>query len=128
MLVVTTPQDAARRVAERAGRMAQHANIKLRVLGVVENMAGFVCPHCGETTDLFGTGGGARTAEALEVPFLGSVPMQVSLREGSDTGTPVVVSEPDSPAGKAFRAVASEVARRARSPVGRKLNLSARPG
>jgi len=126
MLVVTTPQDAARSVAERAGRMAQHPNIKLQVLGVVENMAGFVCPHCGEITDLFGSGGGRAAAEALGVPLLGSVPMQVSMREGGDGGTPIVVSDPDSPAGQAFRSIASEVARRAKSPVGRTLKLQAR--
>jgi ATP-binding protein involved in chromosome partitioning len=126
MLVVTTPQDAARMVAERAGRMAQHPNIKLNVLGVVENMAGFVCPHCGEVTQVFGEGGGAKTAEALEVPFLGAVPLQVSVREGSDAGTPVVVSEPDSPAGRAFREVASELGKLIRSPRGKPLSLSLR--
>ena len=124
MVVVTTPQDTARTVAERAGRMAQHPNIDLEVLGVVENMSGFVCPHCGETTPLFGEGGGLRTAEALGVPLLGSVPIQVSLREGSDAGTPVVVSEPDSPAGAAFRKVAAELAARIRSPRGKPLSLS----
>ena len=98
MVVVTTPQDAASKVAERAGRMAQHPNVKLKLLGVMENMAGFVCPHCGEISHVFGTGGGRKTAEALGVPFLGSVPMQVSLREGADAGSPVVISEPDSPA------------------------------
>ena len=126
MIVVTTPQDAARSVAERAGRMAQHPNIKLQVLGVVENMAGFVCPHCGDLTDVFGSGGGAAAADALGTALLGSIPMQISLREGSDSGTPIVVSEPDSPAGKAFRMVATEVARRAKSPIGRKLKLQAR--
>ncbi|HEX6208085.1 MAG TPA: Mrp/NBP35 family ATP-binding protein [Actinomycetota bacterium] len=123
MLVVTTPQEAAAKVAERAGRMAQHPNIDLEVLGVVENMAGFVCPHCGEITPLFGEGGGARTAEALDVPLLGSVPIQVSLREGSDEGTPVVVSEPDSPAGAAFREIAGELGTRIRSPRGKPLSL-----
>jgi ATP-binding protein involved in chromosome partitioning len=127
MLVITTPQDAARKVAERAGRMAQHPNVKLRLVGVVENMAGFVCPHCGEITEVFGTGGGERTAEALGTPFLGRVPMQVSLREGSDIGTPVVVTEPDSPAGKAFRGLADKVARATKTKVGRSLPLSVAP-
>jgi ATP-binding protein involved in chromosome partitioning len=127
MLVVTTPQDAARKVAERAGRMAQHPNVKLRLVGVVENMSGFVCPHCGEITDLFGRGGGEKTAEALGAPFLGRVPMQVSLREGSDTGTPVVVSEPDSPAGLAFRELADSVAKATKTKVGKPLPLSVSP-
>jgi len=123
MLVVTTPQEAAAKVAERAGRMAQNPNIDLEVLGVVENMAGFVCPHCGEITPLFGEGGGARTAEGLGVPLLGSVPIQVSLRVGSDEGTPIVVNEPDSPAASAFRAIAAELGSRIRSPRGKPLSL-----
>ncbi|MDQ3991591.1 MAG: Mrp/NBP35 family ATP-binding protein [Actinomycetota bacterium] len=126
MLVVTTPQDAARKVAERAGRMAQHPNINLDMVGVVENMSGFVCPHCDEITEVFGTGGGAQTARALGTDLLGQVPMQVSLREGSDTGTPVVVSEPESPAGAAFRRIAAEVLARKpkRSLVGKPLGLT----
>jgi ATP-binding protein involved in chromosome partitioning len=124
MLVVTTPQDAARKVAERAGRMAQHPNVKMKILGVIENMAGFVCPHCGEITDVFGRGGGEQTAMALEAPFLGAVPMQISLREGSDVGTPIAVSEPDSPAGAAFREIARELARKGKSLVGKSLPLA----
>ncbi|HWC32964.1 MAG TPA: Mrp/NBP35 family ATP-binding protein [Actinomycetota bacterium] len=124
MLVVTTPQDAASKVAERAGRMAQHPNVKLQLLGVVENMSGFVCPHCGDVTDVFGTGGGEKTAGALGVPFLGGIPMQVSLREGADTGRPAVVDEPDSPAGRALREVAHELARRTRTKVGKTLPLA----
>ncbi|HEX9891906.1 MAG TPA: Mrp/NBP35 family ATP-binding protein [Actinomycetota bacterium] len=128
MLVVTTPQDTAHKVAERAGRMAQHPNVKMNLLGVIENMAGFACPHCGEITDVFGTGGGRKTAEALGVELLGSVPMQVSLREGSDDGTPIVVREPDSPAGAAFREIASELGRHAVSRVRRSLPLTVAPG
>jgi ATP-binding protein involved in chromosome partitioning len=124
MLVVTTPQDAARKVAERAGRMAQHPNVKMKIVGVIENMAGFVCPHCGEITDVFGRGGGEQTAMALGAPFLGAVPMQVSLREGSDVGTPVVVSEPDSPAGAAFREIARDLSRKGKSLVGKSLPLA----
>ncbi len=126
MLVVTTPQDAARRVAERAGRMAQHPNVNLKVLGVIENMAGFACPHCGEVTEVFGQGGGRVTAEALDVPFLGSIPIQTSLRTGSDEGTPVVVSEPDSPAGRAFREIAASLGKLIRSPRGKPLSLTGR--
>jgi ATP-binding protein involved in chromosome partitioning len=127
MLVVTTPQDAASKVAERAGRMAQHPNVKLKLLGVVENMAGFACPHCGEITEVFGTGGGPTTAQALGVPFVGRVPMQVSLREGSDTGTPIVVSDPESPAGQALRQIAGDLVKRARTKVGKTLPLTVAP-
>lgn len=127
MLVVTTPQDAARKVAERAGRMAQHPNVRMKIIGVIENMAGFACPHCGEISDVFGRGGGEETARALDADFLGSVPMQVSLREGSDTGTPIVVSDPDSPAGSAFREMARQIARKAKTSVGKSLPLTVAP-
>jgi ATP-binding protein involved in chromosome partitioning len=128
MVVVTTPQDAASQVAERAGRMAQHPNVKLKLLGVIENMAGFVCPHCGELTDVFGTGGGQKTADALGVPSLGAVPMQVSLREGADAGRPVVLTEPDSPAGRALREIAQQLAKSAKTRVGKSLPLTVAPG
>ncbi|HEX2031147.1 MAG TPA: Mrp/NBP35 family ATP-binding protein [Actinomycetota bacterium] len=127
MLVVTTPQDAASKVAERAGRMAQHPNVKLKLVGVIENMAGFVCPHCGEITDVFGTGGGRAAAQTLGVPFLGQIPMQVSLREGADVGKPVVVSEPESPAGTALRALARQVAGKTKTKVGKTLPLTVAP-
>ena len=124
MVVVTTPQDAAAKVAERAGRMAQHPNVKLKLLGVIENMTGFVCPHCGELTDVFGSGGGQQTAAALGVPFLGGIPMQVSLREASDAGRPIVVDQPDSPAGSALRELATGLARGAKTRVGKSLPLT----
>jgi ATP-binding protein involved in chromosome partitioning len=127
MVVVTTPQDAASKVAERAGRMAQHPNVQLKLLGVIENMSGFVCPHCGEITDLFGSGGGQATADALGVPVLGTVPMQVSLREGADLGRPVVLDEPDSPAGTALREIARDLTRRSRTRVGKSLPLTVAP-
>jgi ATP-binding protein involved in chromosome partitioning len=127
MLVVTTPQDAARKVAERAGRMAQHQNVKLKLLGVIENMSGFACPHCGEVTDPFGTGGGQKTADALGVPFLGAVPMQVSLREGSDSGRPLVADEPQSPAGEALLDLARRLGKTAKSRVGKTLPLAVAP-
>jgi ATP-binding protein involved in chromosome partitioning len=127
MLVVTTPQDAARKVAERAGRMAQHPNVRMKIIGVIENMAGFACPHCGEITDVFGRGGGEETATALDADFLGSVPMQVSLREGSDAGNPIVVRDPDSPAGSAFRDIAGQIAQKAKTRVGKSLPLTVAP-
>jgi ATP-binding protein involved in chromosome partitioning len=107
--------------------MAQHPNVQLKLLGVIENMSGFVCPHCGEITDLFGSGGGRATADALGVPVLGTVPMQVSLREGADRGRPVVLDEPDSPAGTALREIAGDLTRRARTRVGKSLPLTVAP-
>ncbi len=126
MLVVTTPQEAARRVAERAGKMAERTN--LRPIGVVENMSSFVCPHCGEETRIFGEGGGREAAETLGVPLMGRVPLMASLREGGDAGTPIVVSDPNSPAGAALREAARKVAQATKSRVGRPLTLLAGPG
>ncbi len=126
MLVVTTPQEAARRVAERAGKMAERTN--LRPIGVIENMSSFVCPHCGEPTRIFGEGGGAEAAETLGVPLMAEVPLVVGLREGGDSGTPIVVSDPDSAAGVAFREAAHSVALAVKSKVGKPLTLLAGPG
>jgi ATP-binding protein involved in chromosome partitioning len=126
MLVVTTPQDAARKVAERAGKMAERTN--LRPIGVIENMSWFVCPHCGERTPIFGKGGGDEAAQTLGVPLFAQVPLEPSLREGGDDGTPIVVTDPDSPAGEALRRAAREIAHATRSKVGKPLPLMTRPG
>ncbi len=126
MLVVTTPQDAARKVAERAGRMAEQT--RLRCIGVIENMAYFACPHCGEETAIFGTGGGDEAAQTLGVPLLGRIPLQTSLREGGDQGRPVVVAEPESPAGAALIGAARELARVSRSVVRKPLSLAVSGG
>ncbi len=126
MLVVTTPQEAARRVAERAGKMAERTN--LRPVGVIENMSSFLCPHCGEATRIFGKGGGAEAARTLGVPLMAEVPLMVALREGGDTGTPIVASDPDSPAGAAFREAARGLAQAVRTKVGKPLTLLAGPG
>jgi ATP-binding protein involved in chromosome partitioning len=124
MLVVTTPQEAARKVAERAGKMAERTN--LRPLGVVENMSFFVCPHCGEREAIFGEGGGAEAAETLGVPLMAQVPLVPALRAGGDSGVPIVVSEPDSPAGVALREAADALARATKSKVGKPLSLAVR--
>src|ERR671937_176448 len=84
MLVVTTPQEAARKVAERAGKMATQT--RLKVVGVIENMSYFVCSHCGERTAIFGEGGGQEAARTLGVPLLGQIPLMPELREGGDRG------------------------------------------
>jgi ATP-binding protein involved in chromosome partitioning len=123
MLVVTTPQEAARKVAERAGKMAERTN--LRPIGVVENMSWFVCPHCDERTSIFGEGGGAEAADTLGVPLVGQIPIEPHLRQGGDEGRPIVVSEPDSPAARALVEAAARVAQVTRSKVGKPLTLFA---
>ena len=128
ILVVTTPQLAAREVAERAGSIA--VQTRQRIAGVVENMAGLACPHCAEHVDVFGSGGGAAVAEALTrtigapVPMLGQVPIDVRLREGGDNGVPLVVSDPDAPASKELRRIAEQLGTRTRGLAGRSLGLS----
>ena len=126
MLVVTTPQEAARKVAERAGKMAERTN--LRPIGVIENMSWFVCPHCGERTSIFGDGGGQEAADTLSVPLFGQIPIEPALREGGDVGVPIVVRDPDSPAGSALRAAARSIAHTTRTKVGKPLPLMAMPG
>jgi ATP-binding protein involved in chromosome partitioning len=121
MLVVTTPQEAARTVAERAGRMAERTN--LRPIGVVENMSWFVCPHCGERETIFGDGGGQAAAEHLGVPLMAQVPLMPAMREGGDTGAPIVVVDPEAPASLALREAAEAVARTTKSKIGKPLTL-----
>ena len=121
MLVVTTPQEAARKVAERAGKMAERTN--LRPIGVIENMSYYVCPHCGERDDIFGTGGGQEAADTLSVPLMAQVPLVPALRAGGDSGAPIVVTDPDAPASVALRESAHAVARATKSKVGKPLTL-----
>jgi len=106
MYVVTTPQPAAQRVAQRAGFMAHKVNLQVR--GVIENMSWFTGDD-GTRYELFGQGGGAVLAEALEVPLLGQVPLVPALRAGGDVGDPIVVSEPDGEAAGVFAAIAERV-------------------
>jgi len=128
VVVVTTPQLAAREVAERAGAVALQT--RLRIAGVIENMAGLPCPHCGEMVDVFGSGGGQAVADSLTqlvgapVPLLGSVPIDPRLREGGDAGVPIVLADPSSPAAVALRDIATELSGRTRSLVGRPLTLT----
>ena len=124
MLVVTTPQEAARKVAERAGKMAERTN--LRPIGIVENMSWFVCPHCGEREMLFGSGGGQEAATTLGVPLVAQVPLIPAVREGGDDGIPIVVSDPASPASVAFRQAADAVRKATKSKVGKPLSLMTR--
>ena len=128
ILVVTTPQLAAREVAERAGSIA--VQTRQRLAGVVENMAGLACPHCAGHVDVFGEGGGQAVADALtrtigaNVPLLGQVPIDVRLREGGDNGVPLVLSDPDSAAAKELRRIAEQLGTRSRGLAGRSLGLA----
>jgi ATP-binding protein involved in chromosome partitioning len=121
MLVVTTPQEAARKVAERAGKMAERTH--LRPIGVIENMSWFECPHCGDRTEIFGAGGGQEAADTLGVSLVGQIPLYPPLREGGDAGTPLVIAEPDSAAGLALRDAARRLASEAKSIIGKPLGL-----
>jgi ATP-binding protein involved in chromosome partitioning len=107
-VIVTTPQDVA--LADVVKGIAMFNHLEVPVLGVVENMSYFICGHCGERTDIFSHGGGKAVAERMNVPFLGDVPIDPVVRAGGDTGQPVVVAEPDSPAGVAIRDIAAKVA------------------
>jgi ATP-binding protein involved in chromosome partitioning len=130
ILVVTTPQQAAAEVAERAGSIAVQTHQK--IVGVVENMAGMPCPHCDEIVEVFGTGGGDSVAEGLSrttgttVPVLGRIPIDVRLREGGDDGRPVALSHPESAAGAALRAIAGKLGGRARGLAGLSLGITPR--
>jgi ATP-binding protein involved in chromosome partitioning len=106
VVVVTTPQPAAQKVAQRAAYMARKVN--LQVMGVIENMSWFRCDH-GASYRLFGEGGGRELAEQLEVPLLGQVPLVPELREGADTGRPIVVVHPNDEAAQVFTAIAERI-------------------
>jgi ATP-binding protein involved in chromosome partitioning len=106
-VIVSTPQDLALIDARKGLNMFRRVNVP--VLGLVENMSTFVCPHCGEPSNIFGHGGARAEAERLGVPFLGEVPLTISLRETSDEGRPVVATEVDSPVAEAFREIAARV-------------------
>ncbi|MEZ0091071.1 Mrp/NBP35 family ATP-binding protein [Streptacidiphilus sp. EB129] len=130
ILIVTTPQQAAAEVAERAGTIALQTH--QTIVGVIENMSGMPCPHCGEMVDVFGTGGGQTVSDALtkatgtRVPVLGSIPIDVRLRQGGDEGKPVVLSDPDSPAGAALRGIAAKLGNRQRGLSGLSLGITPR--
>ncbi len=133
VVVVTTPQEAATEVAERAGTMA--SMMHQRVVGVIENMSYLPCPHCtaegkDHRLEIFGSGGGERVAATLsqrfgyDVPVLGSVPLDMSLREGGDDGKPVVEADPTSPSAAALTAIADRIDGRSRGLAGLQLGLT----
>jgi ATP-binding protein involved in chromosome partitioning len=106
-VIVSTPQDLALVDARRGISMFRRVNVP--VLGIVENMSYFMCPQCGTRSDIFGHGGAKQEAERLGVPFLGEVPLHMTIREKSDAGLPVVATEPDGPHAAIYRAIASAV-------------------
>ena len=122
LIAVTTPQPAARTVAERVGRMARNA--RMPVAGVVENMSALVCGSCHESTALFGSGGGERLAQAIDAPLLGQVPLDIELREAGDAGVPAMVASPQAHSVEELRRIAAALPVVRRSLVGRSLPLS----
>ncbi len=133
VIVVTTPQEAATEVAERAGTMA--SMMHQRVIGVIENMSYLPCPHCttegkDHRLEIFGSGGGARVAATLgsrfgyDVPVLGEIPLDVSLREGGDVGKPIVEADPTAPGATVLADVARGLSGRGRGLAGMQLGLS----
>lgn len=109
-VTVTTPQEVALHDVRKGLKMFEKVNVPL--LGIIENMSYFVCSHCGHRTDIFSHGGGERAAEKLGVPFLGRIPIDPAIRDGGDTGKPIVVANPLSPQAAAFRDIARKIAAR----------------
>jgi ATP-binding protein involved in chromosome partitioning len=107
-VIVTTPQDVS--VADVSRGVQMFRQLKVPVLGVVENMSGYVCSHCGERTEIFGTGGGHQVSERFAIPLLGQVPLDPRIRTGGGQGRPLMSSQPDSPVAAVFRDVASHIA------------------
>ena len=107
-VVVTTPQTVS--VADSRWAVAMYKKLGVPVLGVIENMSHFDCPSCDHESDIFGRGGGESVAEEMGVPFLRRIPISQSIREGGDSGNPIVVAEPDSAAARAFLEVAERTA------------------
>lgn len=128
LLVVTTPQQAAAEVAERAGTIALQTH--QHIAGVIENMSYLPCPHCAERVEVFGSGGGQQVADGLSralgapVPLLGEVPIDTRLRKGGDEGRPLVLDHPDAPAAQSLQGIADRLGTRARGLAGRSLGLT----
>ena len=110
VVIVSTPADVAWEDAGKAVAMFDKLNVP--IFGVIENMSYFVCPHCGDRTEIFGHGGGRKAAEELGLEFLGEIPLDPATREGGDKGVPIVESDPESPQAQAFFRVAEQVAAR----------------
>ncbi len=110
VVLVSTPQDVA--LADVVKAKAMFDRVTVPVLGIVENMTEFVCPHCNQSTQIFSSGGGSRAAEGMGIPLLGQIPLDLAIRMGGDKGTPVTVEYPESKQAQAFRAMARNIAGR----------------
>ena len=109
-VIVMTPQEVAVRIAIKTLNMFR--TLKVPILGIIENMSYLLCPHCEQSVELFGHGGGRKASQRLEVPFLGEIPLDPELRRGGDVGRPILIEKPDSPVAAVFRQVAGKLAGR----------------
>ena len=107
-VIVSTPQDVGLRISMKTLRMFQQTRVP--ILGIVENMSYYICPHCDSRDYIFGQGGASRAAEQLGIPFLGEVPLDLAIRTQSDIGKPIVVDQPDAPSARTLREIAKKVA------------------
>jgi ATP-binding protein involved in chromosome partitioning len=107
-VIVSTPQDVGLTISMKTLRMFEQTHIP--VLGIIENMSYYICSHCGTREDIFGHGGARAASEALGIPFLGEIPLDVKIRVHADQGTPIVLAEPDSPSGRAYREIVQRLA------------------
>ena len=107
MVIVTTPQDVS--LLDSRKSITFSAEAEIPIIGIIENMSGFVCPHCGEVTNIFKSGGGEDAANQLGIQFLGRIPLEAGVVNSGDKGMPVVIAEPDSASAKAFKSVVSKI-------------------
>ena len=107
MVIVTTPQDVALLDSRKSITFSAQANIP--IIGLIENMSGFICPHCGEKTDIFKSGGGMATAKNLNIQFLGAVPIEPRIVTSGDSGMPIVIDDPDSASAKVFKEITQKI-------------------
>jgi ATP-binding protein involved in chromosome partitioning len=107
-VIVSTPQDVGLRISMKTLRMFQQTRVP--ILGIVENMSYYICPHCNSQDHIFGHGGGQRAADELSIPFLGEVPLDLAIRTQSDIGRPIVIAQPDAPSARTLKAIAEKVA------------------
>ena len=107
MVIVTTPQEVALLDSRKSITFSAQANIP--IIGLIENMSGFVCPHCGEKTDIFKSGGGVATAKNLNIQFLGAVPIEPKIVMSGDSGMPIVIDDPDSVSAKVFKDITKKI-------------------
>jgi len=124
VVIVTTPQEAALRIALKSLRMFMKLNVE--IIGIIENMSYFICPNCGTRTEIFGYGNTMKVCRELNIPLLGEVPLAPEVRESGDTGRPIVIRDPDSPVSKEFLAIAERVAGRVSVIVKKKLETESK--